>query len=263
MNDAPIRLALLLAVVWLAGCATASERDPRDPLEPFNREVHAFNEDLDRKILRPVAETYQEKVPRPIRTGVSNFFSNLNDVLVLANDLLQFKFKQAASDFMRLTNNTVFGLGGLIDVATPMGLPKHHEDFGQTLGTWGVGNGPYLVLPFLGPSTFRDTAGMAGDWQADTTLHLSDAETQAALIGLRVVDTRAGLLQASRLLEQAALDPYAFMRDSYLQHRRNRVYDGNPPPERFEDFEDDFQLEDDFELEPESPGAASGADRSQ
>lgn len=265
LNDAPVRFVILLTVLWLGGCATAEQRDPRDPLEPFNRGVHAFNEDVDRKVLRPVAETYQEKVPSPIRTGVSNFFSNLDDVLVLVNDLLQFKLEQSASDFLRLTTNTVFGLGGLIDVATPMGLPKHQEDFGQTLGTWGVGSGPYLVLPFLGPSTFRDTTGIAATWQADPTLNVSDTGTQAGLVGLRVVDTRAGLLQASRLLDQAALDPYAFMRDSYLQHRRNRIYDGNPPLERFDDFEDDFRLEDDdFRLEddsapgPEAPNAAPG-----
>lgn len=243
----PALICFLLCATLLGGCASIDSRDPRDPLEPFNREVHAFNDDVDRKIARPVAEAYQRHVPQPVRTGVSNFFSNLDDVLVLANDLLQLKVGQAASDFLRLAVNTVFGFAGLIDVATPMGLPKHDEDFGQTLGYWGVGPGPYLVLPLLGPSTLRDSTGMVADWQGEPLAGVDDRGTQYTAIGLRAVDTRADLLQASRILDQAALDPYAFMRDAYLQRRRSQVYDGAPPPaapgEDFGDF-DEFNLED-------------------
>lgn len=262
--ETPIRLAILWAALLLGGCATVDERDP---LEPFNREVHAFNEDLDRKVVRPAAELYQDKVPGPVRTGVSNFFSNLDDVVVLANDILQLKLEQSASDFLRLMTNTLLGIGGLIDVATPLGLPKHHEDLGQTLATWGVGSGPYLVLPFFGPSTFRDSAGMVGDWYLDPGLDRTEGEALAALITLRALDTRAALLRASRVMDQAALDTYSFMRDSYFQHRRSRIYDGNPPPAQFDDFEDfddDFEFEDwdedggEFnEPEAAAPGAAA------
>ncbi len=234
---------LLLGLVLTAAVAGCASVDTRDPLEPLNRQVYAFNDDVDRKILRPVAEAYQNRVPSPVRTGVSNFFSNLGDVVVFLNDLLQLKLEQGASDGLRLAVNTVFGLGGLIDVGTPIGLPKHQEDFGQTLGAWGVGQGPYLVLPFLGPSTIRDTVGWAGDWQVSPNARVDERQTRYELLGLQVVDTRAGLLQASRVFEQAALDPYAFMRDAYFQRRRSLVYDGNPPRERFEDFDDNFQLD--------------------
>jgi len=238
----PRRLLSLLLLLSLTGCATLhGERDPRDPWESFNRGMHDFNTDLDNKILKPVAEGYVKVVPQTARTGVSNFFSNLDDVVVLANDLLQFKFRQAAADFSRLIWNTTVGLAGLIDVATPMGLTKHDEDFGQTLGHWGVGSGPYLVLPFLGPSSLRDGTGRAVDYtQFNVTTTAQSDTTRYTLLGLNVVDTRAGLLRTTHLLEQGALDPYLFIRESYLQMRQNLVYDGNPPaPElNFDDFED-------------------------
>jgi len=234
-----LRLLIIFLLLVLTGCATVhGERDPRDPWEGFNRGVHEFNTDFDNKILKPVAEGYVNVVPQTARTGVSNFFSNLGDVVVLANDLLQFKFRQAASDFSRLVWNSTVGLAGLIDVATPMGLPKHDEDFGQTLGHWGVGSGPYLVLPFLGPSSLRDGTGRLVDYrQFDLIGEIDDDATRYGVIGLYAVNTRAKLLRTTRLLEQGALDPYLFMRESYLQMRENQVYDGNPPAPEF-DFDD-------------------------
>ena len=231
------RMLLLLLALALGGCASAPV-DDRDPLEPFNRQVYRFNDALDRNILKPVAEKYEAITPRPVSRGITNFFSNLGDINVIVNDLLQLKVAQAGFDLGRLTFNTTIGLLGFIDVATPMDLRKHDEDFGQTLGYWGVGTGWYVVLPFLGPSTVRDGAGLVGDYHFDPVTQTADTETRWAGITLRVVDTRAGLLRASRVFEQAALDPYAFLRDAYFQRRENLVYDGNPPPPKF-DFEDE------------------------
>ncbi len=245
-------LPLLFAVTLLGGCATANgPKNPDDPWEGFNREVYKFNSDLDTAILKPVAEGYQKSVPQPARTGVTNFFSNLGDVVVLVNDVLQLKGRQAASDLSRLVWNSTVGLGGLIDVATPMQLPKHNEDFGQTLGYWGVGSGPYLVLPLLGPSSLRDGTGTLVDYLAFDQLHQIKPyhPTRVATVTLEIIDTRANLLRASRILDQAALDPYVFMREAYLQRRQNLVYDGNPPPPSFEEFED---------LPPDEPAAPAG-----
>ncbi len=230
------RLLVLPLLLTLTGCATVhGERDPRDPWEGFNRGVYAFNTDFDNAILKPVAEGYVNVVPQTARTGVSNFFSNLGDVVVLANDLLQFKLGQAASDFSRLVWNTTVGLGGLIDVATPMGLTKHNEDFGQTLGYWGAGPGPYLVIPFLGPSSLRDGAGVAVDYtQFSLVNEVKDDTARYSLIALGAVDIRANLLRTTRLVEQGALDPYLFLRESWLQMRENQVYDGNPPAPAFD-----------------------------
>lgn len=230
----------------MTGCASVPERPPEvapDPFEGFNRAIYRFNDAFDRALLKPVAETYQETLPKPVNRGISNFFGNLGDVVVLVNDLLQFKLAQAASDLGRITFNTTAGLAGFIDVATPMGFAKHDEDFGQTLGYWGVGSGPYLVLPFLGPSTVRDAAGRIPDGYVYPTYRLSDDAARWGLIGLEAVDTRAGLLRASRVLEEAALDPYAFTRDAYLQRRRNLIYDGNPPQPELDPFLDDSFLD--------------------
>ncbi len=226
------RLLLLLTLIALGGCATVNgSHDPRDPFEGFNRGVYAFNSDFDNKVAKPVAEGYQKVVPQTARTGVSNFFSNLDDVIVLVNDVLQLKGAKAASDFSRLAWNTTAGLFGLIDVATPMGLPKHNEDFGQTLGYWGVPSGPYLVLPFLGPSDFRDGTGDLVDYtQVDQLNRIKPYHpTRLAVEALGAVNTRTNLLRASNLLDQAALDPYIFMREAYFQRRRSEIYDGNPP----------------------------------
>ncbi len=246
------RLASLLPLLVLAGCASVNgPASPQDPWEGFNRGVYAFNSDFDRSIGKPVAEEYTRVVPQPVRTGVTNFFSNLDDVIVLFNDLLQLKGDQSASDFSRLVWNSTVGIFGLIDVATPMQLRKHNEDFGQTLGHWGVGPGPYLVLPFLGPSDLRDGSGWVVDsYEFDPTGAIDPYyPTRVEVLLLGAIDTRARLLRASNILEQAALDPYIFMREAYLQRRQNLVYDGNPPPPPLEDFD---QLPPD-ELPPDEP----------
>jgi phospholipid-binding lipoprotein MlaA len=249
----PSRTVLLLLLTLLgSGCASIQTADEHDPLEGFNRAMYAFNDDFDRAILKPIATGYEKVVPAPVNNSISNFFSNLDDVVVLVNDILQLKFEQTLSDFGRITFNSTFGLFGLFDVATHMDLPKHNEDFGQTLGHWGVGSGPYLVLPFLGPSTLRDGAALAVDWEIDPIMHIEDPETRWGTVGLKVIDTRAGLLRASRILDTAALDPYVFMRDAYLQRRQNLVYDGNPPQSEIDEF-DPFSEEFDPLAEPEAP----------
>uniref|UniRef100_UPI00353246EB MlaA family lipoprotein n=1 Tax=Cupriavidus sp. WGlv3 TaxID=2919924 RepID=UPI00353246EB len=248
MNAArPIRnlLAMAAAAAALAGCATGPTANPKDPLEPFNREVSKINEDFDKGILRPVAELYADYTPTPVQRAVENFFSNVSDVYSAVNNLLQGKPTRAAEDTMRVAMNTVLGIGGLIDIATPAGLPKYKEDFGQTLGVWGVPAGPYLVLPLFGPSTFRDTAGMLVDRQADPSAYFYPVSLRNSLVGVRIVAGRAQLLGASNLLEQAALDKYSFLRDSYLQRRQYLIYDGNPPG-----------ADDEAEAEAEAEGAA-------
>ncbi|HFD79372.1 MAG TPA: VacJ family lipoprotein, partial [Gammaproteobacteria bacterium] len=242
----------LLAVLGLGGCASVpGPPDERDPFESFNRAVYAFNDAADREVFRPIATDYRDHVPRPVRTGISNFFGNLQDVIVLVNDLLQLKIEQGMSDFGRIVYNTTFGLLGIIDVATPMGLPKHDEDFGQTLGYWGVPAGPYLVLPFLGPSSARDTVGLVGDIYVHPMFQglITDEAVSWGAVGLRYIDLRAQLLGATRVVDEAALDPYAFVRDAYLQRRRNLVYDGNPPPDPRYDFIPDDSTDADLELE--------------
>jgi phospholipid-binding lipoprotein MlaA len=233
-----LRAAVLcgtLSVSLLGGCATNG--DPRDPLEPLNRAVYSFNDGFDKVLAKPAAEVYRFVLPDFMRTGVSNFFSNLNDVIVMLNSLLQGKFTQGVSDFARLFVNTTVGVLGLFDVATELDLEKHNEDFGQTLGYWGIGDGPYLVLPFIGPSSARDTVGWVGDFYVWPVTWVDDDTARYALIALRFVSARADLLEASRILETAALDPYVFVRDAFLQRRRNLVWDGNPPPDE-DDIED-------------------------
>jgi phospholipid-binding lipoprotein MlaA len=216
-----------LALTLLAGCATSG--DPRDPLEPLNRGIYTFNDGVDALLIKPAASFYSQIVPEWIRTGVGNFFSNINDVIVVVNDLLQLKLAQAGSDVGRLAVNTTVGVLGLFDVATGMGLEKHDEDFGQTLGYWGFGDGPYIVLPLLGPSSARDTVGWVGDFYTWPITYVEDDGTRRILVATRIVSARADLLSASKILETAALDPYAFVRDAYLQRRRNLVHDGKPP----------------------------------
>lgn len=216
----------------LTGCAVNG--DPRDPIEPVNRAIHSFNEGFDRAILKPVAKGYQAVTPRIAQTGLRNFFSNLDDVTVLANDILQLKLEQSTRDFLRLSFNTTFGLFGLLDIASEMGLHKNNEDFGQTLGRWGVEPGPYLVLPFMGPSNIRDTIGFSVDSRhTDLVRNYDDVSTRNPVMALRLVGRRAELLEAKRTLDAAALDNYEFTRDFYLERRRGLVYDGNPPREDF------------------------------
>lgn len=226
---------ILLLSLGLFGCATNG--DPRDPLEPLNRGIYKFNDTVDAAVIKPVATTYKDALPSPVRTAIGNFFSNLDDVLVLLNDLLQFKLEQAASDFSRLAWNTSVGIVGLIDVATPMELPKHNEDFGQTLGYWGINDGPYLVLPFLGPSSIRDTVGLAVDSHYDPVWRHTPVDERNSAVALHAVDTRSRLFEAEEVLDEAAIDRYVFLRDAYLQRRRGLVYDGNPPHEKYEDFD--------------------------
>lgn len=244
------RLLLPIPLLLFYGCASVQgPGDPRDPWEGMNRAIFNFNEGFYNYILDPVTETYQDITPQPVQTGVSNFFSNLDDIFVIINDLLQFKFEQAAADLSRFVFNSTFGLFGLIDVASHMDLPKHHEDFGQTLASWGVGDGPYLVLPFLGPYTLRDTGGLLVDSSYDPILEIDDDEARWGVIALKAVDTRAGLLKADRIAEQSGIDKYNFIRDAYMQHRLNLIHDGNPPRQGPPPVDDQESLELELELE--------------
>lgn len=234
----PMRALLLVAALALSGCA--SSKNPADPLESFNRSVYQFNDTLDKAIAKPVARGYQQVVPKVGQVMVTNFFSNLDDVVVTFNDLLQLKFTQAASDGSRVLFNTTFGVFGLIEITTR--LPKHHEDFGQTLGYWGIGSGPYLMLPILGPSTLRDGTGRLVDTQPSQMGSIQHIPTRNQLYLLNGVSYRTELLEQEKLLDEAALDRYAFIRDSYLQHRQSLVYDGHPPREKYEDEGEDDEL---------------------
>ena len=224
-----------IAAAILAGCATTGETNPRDPWEGMNRKTFAFNDALDQAVLKPVATGYQKVVPSFARQGVNNFFDNLDDIGTTLNNLLQGKPKEAVSDAGRFVVNTVFGVFGLWDVATPMGLEKHYEDFGQTLGWWGVDSGPYLVLPLLGPSTARDAPARIVDpsWYYNNAIDPNSLYW--SIWGLDKVRTRANLLQSESVLDQAALDKYSFIRDAWLQRRRSQVFDGNPPRIKEED----------------------------
>ncbi|QCP52232.1 VacJ family lipoprotein [Trinickia violacea] len=242
----------LTAAGALSGCATGPNATPGDPLEPMNRVIFNVNDTVDRTIAQPVARGYLKVTPQPIRTAVSNFFSNLGDVGNFANNLLQLKITDATEDLMRLTFNTVFGLGGLIDWATPAGLPKHHQDFGLTLGHWGVPSGPYLVLPLFGPSSFRDGVGRAADIYVNPLSFSSlDAEERVPLYVLQFVSARADLLGATNLLEAAALDKYSFVRDAYVQQRKALLNQGGTKPPALPNYGD--------EGEAAAPAEASGA----
>lgn len=234
------RSITLIILLTLTGCATLDHPPAEnDPLERFNRSMYMFNDKVDQYVLKPVATGYDKVTPAPVQKGVSNFFSNLDDVLVMVNDLLQLKLLQFSSDLGRFVVNTTLGIGGLIDWASDMGLPKHNEDFGQTLGYWGTPSGPYLVLPFLGPSTIRDTGGLLVDgeeldpiWnkiEDGAPFENRDENVALGLTALKVIDIRASLLKTEGILDEAALDKYNFIREAYLQRRQNLVYDGNPP----------------------------------
>jgi len=224
-------LLLLGALGGVAGCATTGG-NPDDPLEGYNRAMFRFNDGVDKAVIKPVAQGYKAVMPEFARTGVSNFFANLGDLWIGVNNILQGKLGEGASDFGRFALNSTVGVLGLFDVASNAGLDKHNEDFGQTLGRWGVGSGAYVVLPILGPSTVRDGISLfAVDWHGDPLWHVGNVPTRNELYGVRAVDTRANLLDASRLAEEAALDQYAYVRSAYLQQRRSLVYDGNPPRE--------------------------------
>jgi phospholipid-binding lipoprotein MlaA len=223
----------------LAGCASVpdSYRDPRDPWEPYNRSMHQFNSDFDTAFFRPVAEGYKFIMPEPLNRGVTNFFNNMRDFTSAINNLLQLKLSRAVTDVGRIAINSTVGLLGFVDVATNLDLPSYKEDFGQTLGYWGVAPGPYFVLPVLGPSSVRDGIAIVPDWYTQPVALIDDANARWGLAVLFAVDKRADLLGASKLLDTAALDPYSFTRDAYFQRRRHDVYDGNPPRE--DDFFDE------------------------
>lgn len=243
---------LLISIVLISGCASVpGPPDKHDPFESYNRAIYTFNTAMDKTTLRPVAQAYSDYTPNFVQNGVSHFFSNLSDVVVMLNDLLQFKIERAGSDFYRVFINSSLGIFGLFDPATYVGLTKHQEDFGQTLAVWGVPNGPYFVLPFLGPSTIRDTGGLVVDIYSHPLSHslIKDNSVIWGLVGLAIVSKRAALLGASRVLEQAALDPYIFEREAYLQHRRSLIYDGNPPIEK--DQQDNSNEDDNADLELE------------
>ena len=223
---------LLLASLLSSGCASTSN-NPKDPFEGFNRGMYKFNDTLDKAVVKPVAQGYKAAVPEPVRKMVHNFFSNIDDIFVTANGLLQFKFAQATSDFTRVWVNSIFGVFGLFDVAHS--LEKHNEDFGQTLGHWGVSSGPYIVLPFLGPGSLRDSTGMAVDSYYGVIENIEDIPVRNTLYFTGKLDQRVQLLDAEAVIEDTVMDRYSFMRDAYLMRRQSLVYDGDPPREKYED----------------------------
>lgn len=224
------RLMLLSVTCLFVGCASIPagvEPSPRDPWEPFNRSVFEFNEGLDKYLLKPVVAAYRFILPEIVREGIYNFFSNYSDIYTALQNLLQGKPDYAFNDLMRVAVNTIFGLGGLMDVATPGGLEKHKEDWGQTFGVWGVPSGPYVVLPFFGPSTVRDTFGTAADLETDYLFkYIPDVGLRNSITGLRVINARNTYYEAGDLLDGAALDKYSFIRDAYLQRREYQINEG-------------------------------------
>lgn len=217
------KVAFTASVVMSLSVTAAQAQQENDPWEGFNRAMFSFNDGLDRAVVKPVTQGYRYVTPEIAQTGVNNFFENLRDVRTMINNLLQGKVHNALEDFSRITFNTTFGIGGLIDVATPMGIPKNQEDFGQTLGYWGVSSGPYVVLPLFGPSTVRDTVGMVPDWYLDPVTYVDDRGARNSLRAVRLIDTRSQLMNAERIISG---DRYVFIRDAYLQRREYLINDG-------------------------------------
>ena len=234
---------LIFAFLLSSGCTTIEgPANPDDPFESFNRSMFEFNETVDKYAFKPVAKGYNFIMPGFASKGVSNFFSNVDDIVVFFNQILQFKFAEAAATSARLVFNTTFGLLGLIDFASDMELPKHNEDFGQTLAVWGVASGPYLVLPFIGPQTIRGGAGLAVDWTYFDPIFKRQTLNQSLVtLTIKYVDIRAGLLKASTIMDDTVPDKYAFLRDAWQLRREYLIYDGNPP----EEFDDDELFNDD------------------
>lgn len=249
------RLVLLGGLFALAsGCTSMRAPSDADPFEGFNRGVDSFNQTVDKVALKPVAQGYDKYVPGAVKSCVGNFFSNLNDISIAVNNLLQGKFKEAGSDMCRFAINTTVGVLGLTDPASGMGFQKHDEDFGQTLGYWGVGSGPYLVLPLLGPSTIRDTAGRVVDNPLDPLAQHTPVDERNSAYAVKAVDKRAELLPATNLIDRVALDKYSFVRDAYLASRASKIRDGRPAPQ-------DEELKPEEEPKPESkPEQGSAAD---
>lgn len=225
------RLAGLVVVLTLQGCATVAQPDPRDPLESMNRTVFGFNDAVDRAVLKPAATVYKKTLPSWARTGINNFFANLDDVWTVVNSALSLRGQAFGDSVGRVMVNSTLGLGGLIDVASELNIDKHKANFNTTLGRWGVGAGPYVVLPILGPFTLREVAALPVDRQGSLLNQVPDEPTRTGLTVVNVVDTRSTYLDSEGVVNGAALDRYSFIRDSYLQRQRYQVYDGNPPDE--------------------------------
>ena len=227
-----VAILLLLSATLLSGCATVSgPPDPRDPWESYNRSVFEFNDAVDRAVTKPLARGYKRVTPEFLDNGITNFFSNLDDIRVALYDVLQLKFDHAARDLGRVAWNSSVGLFGFIDVASRLDLPKRDEDFGQVLGYYGVPSGPYFVLPFWGPSTVRDAPSIYVDYLASPTFDYWDEPESWYLLGLNLLDKRADLLQVEDLAQEMSYDRYAFFRDAYLQRREYQIYDGQVPQE--------------------------------
>jgi phospholipid-binding lipoprotein MlaA len=236
-QDAVRRLALgalLVLVGLMTGCATVANPDRRDPLESFNRGMFEFNTKVDQVVLKPVAKGYQAAVPQLVRRGVGNFFNNLGDVWSAINNGLQGRGQETGDSIGRVMVNTTLGLGGIIDIASDLGIDRHSTNFGATLGRWGIYPGPYIVLPLLGPATLREVAALPVDQQGSLITHVPDEATRTGMTLLNVVDLRAQYLRAGEVVSGAALDRYTFTREAYLQRQRNADYDGNPPEEDME-----------------------------
>lgn len=230
-------VAVVLSAALAGACATTAH-NPVDPLEGYNRAMFSFNDKLDRAVIKPVAEAYQTVVPDPVRTGVGNVFGNLGDPWIGFNNLLQGKIPDALNDLMRFLVNSTLGFVGVLDIASEMGLSKHDEDFGQTLGAWGVGDGAYFVLPFFGPRTLRDAAALPLDVLGDDVWAIQHVPTRNSMTALRVTHTRSTALGVEKTLDEGTLDKYVYVRDFYLEQRRYKVFDGNPP-RVYEDFNGD------------------------
>lgn len=231
--------ALLSGALIVAGCA-GTPPNPDDPLEGYNRAMFSFNEGVDKAVVRPVARAYDAVAPLPVRTGVGNFFGNIADLWTGFNNIIQGKPGDGVSDWTRVLLNTTVGILGVFDVASEIGLAKNDEDFGQTLGYWGVGEGAYFVLPLFGPRTIRDAAALPVDFYGNPVWTIDDTTTRLSLSALRLTHARASLLGIDKTLEEGTLDKYAYARDFYLQQRRYQVYDGNPPVQ-YEDFDDESE----------------------
>ena len=245
-------VCLILALTGCVSLPPNAKRSPQDPWERFNRTVYKVNDVLDRAIAKPLAKGYVKVLPRPLRTGVSNFFANLNTPTVMVNDALQFKFKAAGNDLGRFLLNSTVGIGGLLDPATSAGLDRNDEDFGQTLGKWGVHPGPFLELPLLGPSDLRDGPARLVDAYTNPQAYVNSVYIKWPLYGMKLVDARAALLSLDDTLKNV-YDPYAFVRDAYLQRRAYLVTDGQTPLE--EPLVDPDTNETDNQRTPDVPPA--------
>ena len=252
MNAYAKRAVALVIALALSGCAAT--RNPQDPLEHFNRAMFNFNDAVDQAALKPAATVYKSVLPSFVQTGVGNFFGNLGDVWTAVNNVLQGKLADGMTDFMRFAVNSTLGLGGVLDIGSEAGLTRHKEDFGQTLGTWGVGPGPYVVLPLLGSSTMRDTLALPVDISGDLWYYTYPVRWRIFGSAVRAVDQRAAVLDASKFIEEAAIDRYEFVRDAYLQRRQSKIYDGDDPRSK-QQLKDSSRRNDEAPGEPDAPPA--------